>query len=212
MLKWISTSALLLWILVALPTGGQEAPVAAFFMPTPEGWRTETIPFPLGFAPELAYEGLEEIRFAPGMFQEGSEDFWSYAFVWWLPIATPLDAETLSTDLESYFRGLTLAVSEANGFDPGEAIFEAAIRPVASERDESGSDGSSTDGRRFSGEVRTFDAFATRKPVELNARIEIWACQPHQRQVVFFEFSPQPPSHAIWNVLHGIREDFRCES
>ena len=47
---------------------GQELAEIPFSMPTPEGWRTETIPFPLEFAPELEYEGLEELRFAPGMF------------------------------------------------------------------------------------------------------------------------------------------------
>src|SRR4051794_9456116 len=56
----------------------------SFTLPLPPGFRTETIPFPLGFAPDLPYRGVEELRFAPGMFQPGAPDFWSYAFVWWL--------------------------------------------------------------------------------------------------------------------------------
>ena len=47
----------------------QETPAPPFTMPTPEGWRNETIPFPLEFAPNLGYEGIEEIRFSPGMME-----------------------------------------------------------------------------------------------------------------------------------------------
>lgn len=194
--------------MLALSAGAQEAPEAPeapevpFFMPTPEGWRTETIPFPLGFAPELAYEGLEEIRFAPGMFEEGAEDFWSYAFVWWVPSATSFDAETLSKDLENYFRGLSQAVAQGRGFDTGEAVFAASIEAQAAD------EGS----QRFAGRVQTLDAFATRRPIELDVRIEIWACEGQERRVAFFSLSPQPPSHAIWQTLHSLREGFRCES
>src|SRR5688500_6206534 len=48
------------------------------------GWRTETIPFPLPFAPELPHRGLVELRFSPGMFKADSEELWTYSFVWWL--------------------------------------------------------------------------------------------------------------------------------
>lgn len=51
-----------------------QAVAADFTLPIPEGWRTETIPFPLEFAPELSYEGYEELRFSPGMFKAGDED------------------------------------------------------------------------------------------------------------------------------------------
>jgi hypothetical protein len=77
---------LLLCAVAAVPGTAQESVEVPFYLPTPEGWRTETIPFPLEFAPELDYEGLEELRFAPGMFKEGSADFWSYAFVTRKPI------------------------------------------------------------------------------------------------------------------------------
>lgn len=187
---------------LALSASGQEAPEVPLFMPIPEGWRTETIPFPLEFAPELAYEGLEEIRFAPGMFQEGAEDFWSYAFVWWLPMTTTIDAEILSTDLESYFRGLSLAAADRRGFDPGEPVFAATIGRLESRGEV----------QHFAGEVDTFDAFASRQPIELNVQIRIWDCAPQERRIVFFELSPQPPSHAIWQTLRIIREGFRCQS
>ena len=42
------------------------APVRQISMPAPEGWRSETIPFPLEFAPDLVYEGIEEIQIRSG--------------------------------------------------------------------------------------------------------------------------------------------------
>ncbi len=57
----------LLLISVGVVAAAEEVAVPSFFLPTPEGWQTETIPFPLEFAPEIKYEGLEELRFAPGM-------------------------------------------------------------------------------------------------------------------------------------------------
>ena len=102
--------ALLLLLPVAAPGDDGELP---FAMPIPDGWRTETIPFPLEFAPDLPYTGLEELRFAPGMFEAGSPDFWSYAFVWWVDAGQPTDLGSLAAHLESYFRGLARAVGEA---------------------------------------------------------------------------------------------------
>ncbi len=128
MLKLNVLKATAFLLLLAPPLVGEEPPAVPFTMPVPDGWRTETIPFPLDFAPELPYQGLEELRFAPGMFEDGSDGFWTYAFVWWLPLDTRLDAETLASDLESYFRGLTRAVSEAREFDPGAPEFKAALR------------------------------------------------------------------------------------
>ena len=43
---------------------GKDIPLEA-----PEGWKGETISLPPGFAPGMKLQGLEKIRFAPGMFK-----------------------------------------------------------------------------------------------------------------------------------------------
>jgi hypothetical protein len=58
------------------------APSVAPAWETPEGWRTETIPFPLEFAPALAYRGVEELRFPKAFLVPGDDWYFSYAFVW----------------------------------------------------------------------------------------------------------------------------------
>lgn len=193
----------ILLILLARSVAGEEGPEVPFSLPTPEGWRSETLPFPLSFAPELEYQGLEELRFAPGMFEPDSEGFWTYAFLWWLPLETRLDADGLAADLEVYFRGLTRSVAEERGFDPGEPEVSAELRetPDAGKRD-----------RWLIGKVKTLDAFATREPIELSVSIRIWRCAAEERLVAFFELSPQPAYHQLWRTLRQIRKGFRCQA
>lgn len=80
--------------------------------PIPAGWKHETIPFPLGFAPGIGHRGVEELRFAPGMFDPKSGGYWSYAFVWRTEDPATLAAPILQAELTVYFRGLLAAVDE----------------------------------------------------------------------------------------------------
>ncbi|HBL42365.1 hypothetical protein, partial [uncultured Gimesia sp.] len=47
----------------------------------PAGWKGEQITLPPSFAREMQFKGTEEARFSPGMFQEKSDTFFSYFFV-----------------------------------------------------------------------------------------------------------------------------------
>ena len=62
----------------------EAAPEAAFpyVFSAPGDWRTEIVTFRLSFAPELDYEGHGDVRFAPGMFDPETDEFWTYSFVW----------------------------------------------------------------------------------------------------------------------------------
>jgi hypothetical protein len=177
-------------------------PELPFVMPTPEGWRTETIPFPIGFAPTLPYKGLEELRFSPGMFKPGSEDFWTYAFVFWLEGEVPLTAERLNSDLKTYLEGLSRAVEEKNEkFDPKAATVTARLQ------EEKAPQGGQ---RHFEGTVEAYDPFKTHKRQTLNVRVHVFPCQAQGRTVAFFQVSPQPPKHKVWETLKQIRDGFRC--
>lgn len=188
-------------LLVPAACGAREKEETAlpFVMPVPEGWRTETIPFPLGFALELEYEGLEELRFAPGMFEEGKEDFWTYAFVWWIPEDSPVDPESLASGLEIYFSGLAGVVAETRGFDTDGASYEVTLMAADTET-----------AYDYEGSAKILEPFVTGKMISLNIRIKQIACPEQEHMAVFFELSPQPYSHDIWSSLAGIREGFRC--
>src|SRR5262249_28234056 len=89
---------------------------------TPAGFRGETIPFPLDFAPGVAPTGVEELRFAPGFLDPAAPGYWSYAFVWRPADPAALDAAALGAELTAYFRGLIDAVDQAKQIANREAI------------------------------------------------------------------------------------------
>jgi hypothetical protein len=186
----------------ALAQTAPPKPELPFVMPIPEGWRTETIPFPLGFAPELPYKGVEELRFSPGMFKPGSEDFWTYAFVFWLEGEVPWTAERLNSTLKTYLEGLSRAVEEKNKkFDPKSATVTAHLQEMKAAQDGQ---------QHFEGKVEAYDPFKTHQRQTLNMRGEVFRCPAPGKTVVFFQVSPQPMTHKVWERLKQIREGFRC--
>ncbi|MCE9595200.1 MAG: hypothetical protein K8S98_13520 [Planctomycetes bacterium] len=172
----------------------------SFAWPVPTGWRTETIPFPLDFAPSLPHRGIEELRFAPGMFKDGSDDFWTYAFVWWIEGEVAFDAQTLNAELATYYEGLSLAV-EAPGFDPTRAAVVAKLAPAKAD---------DAKVARWAGTLSTHDPFATHARVELNVRADFFRCAARDRTVGLFLVSPQPTDHAVWKQLAAVEDAFRC--
>jgi hypothetical protein len=42
---------------------------------TPANWRFEQFSLPAEFAPTLKYNGIEELRFSPGMFDKGATGY-----------------------------------------------------------------------------------------------------------------------------------------
>jgi hypothetical protein len=83
-------------------------PFAASTWRVPVGFKTETIVFPLSFAPELPYVGVEEIRFSPGFFDPKAPAYFTYAFVWALRSPSPktLTVDAQASSLTTYFSGL----------------------------------------------------------------------------------------------------------
>ncbi len=121
----------------------------------PEGWRTEVIPFPLAFAPTLALAGVEELRFPPGFSEPGAPGYWSYAFAWRLDRPARLSAPGLAEALVTYFRGLTVAVDEAERIADTTAITASARTLPAGD---------------LALDVTTYDAFTTGALVHLTGR------------------------------------------
>jgi hypothetical protein len=178
--------------------GSSETP---FYLPTPAGWRTETLAFPLEFAPLLFDRGLEELRFAPGMFEQGGEDFWTYAFVWWLPAGSEIEANRLAVNLETYFSGLARAVAKDKGLAVDDAVFEVEMTAV---------EGGATPWD-FEGRAEILDAFVTTETVELSIRAKFVLCVSQHHGALLFELSPQSLDHDVWRTLGEIRDGFRCD-
>src|SRR5262245_39742330 len=147
MKAWLLTCAFL-----AATSGSTQQP---FDWPVPAGWKKETIPFPLTFAPKLPYRGFEELRFAPSFFDPKSTNFWSYAFVWWLDGQPALTKPSFERDFVAYFAGLSTAVAAKKNFHLDPSRFKAVFAPDKPTNDS------------FTGYIDTYDAFITGQPIKL---------------------------------------------
>ena len=156
---------------------------------TPNGWRTETLSLPTGFAKDMKLTGFEEVRFAPGMFRPEAEDFFTYCFVFCLPNQTPPDEKTLTTELLKYYRGLAVAVTRRSGIDVKPDSFTLKITPVK-------------DSKTKSSAVMTWiEPFATQKPQTLNLEIESVADSSIKGCLLKIAVSPKPQKNDVWKPM-----------
>ena len=159
-------------------------------------WRTERITFPLSFAPTLQYEGFEDILFAPGWADSSSQQFWTYAFVWYVEYGALMSENLLATSLETYYNGLMKAVSkDSSDVDRLGRTLCLFIK--------------TDDG--FSGKMRVFDAFFSKKEITLHVKVQERICRRTNKQIVYFEISPKPFEDSVWNIFTNISLNAPCD-
>jgi Zn-finger nucleic acid-binding protein len=151
-------------------------------------WRSETIPLPSQFAPGLP-RGVEELRFAPGMYKSDAPDYWSYIFV--LRFEEKIDGSARVKDiLEQYYTGLITAVAKRRNVP--------LDRPAAQVKLETVTD------RKFRANVDLIDAFVTGKPVVVHMDIELKTSE--KGTALLAAVSPQPRTHDVWRSLKFVLE------
>jgi len=167
-----------------------------------EPWRSERLSFPIHFAPSLDYKGIEEVRFAKGWGKKDSEEFWTYAFLWYLDEDPALTEAQLAKDIQAYFDGIMNLVGKGRGLTdiPESTVtFEGKPGVVISHASDN------HPGIRYEGQVKTFDAFFTKGMQTLNFTAIYDYCPVSKKYTVLFTFSPQERDHAIWKTLNGIK-------
>lgn len=185
--------------------GEAEAEAPEFHWALPDGWRPETIHFPMEFAPELAYQGVEELRFPPGMFKQAAPTYFSYAFVWWLSGEPSLTEADLESTLNKYFLGLMREVGKKKKykFEPGG--FNVELSPQSGAPAKEGHNVLA-----YGGKARLHDAFTTGQELLLNVEVWVWECPVANRRVALFLTSPQSRSAPVWASLEQRRDEFLC--
>lgn len=183
---WVLACATSRPVQPAEPTARPAQPWA-----TPAGFRSETIPFPLDFAPAVAHRGTEELRFAPGFFDPAAPGYWSYAFVWRTEDAAALDAAGVGAELTAYFRGLIDAVDEAKAITDRGAI---VVKATAT-------------GARFTLTAHVFDAFKTKLPLDLAGWAERRACGAG----ALWRFVLAPATSALRPELDALAAGAACD-
>ncbi len=162
---------------------------------TDSTWGKEIFKFPLSFAKEIPYEGIEEARFPKNWAKRDSSDFWSYAFVWSINInAAELTEKELETDLQTYFDGL-MRIKEKRD---NEVFIQSTVALFLEKND-------AKESSQYIGKVRTHDAFFDKKPMTLNVLVEKHYCEQQKKTIVLFRFSPKEFGHDIWLKLGEVK-------
>src|SRR5262249_54298001 len=160
------------------------------------GWKREAIALPPPFAPGMTWKGTEELRFAPGMYKEGSDSFLSYTFLFWLPADQPTDAKAIDRELLAYYRGLAKAVMPRRlNREADVATFTLTTKEAGEWADKRPTGEAVT---ASAGDLKWTEPFVTGKPQTLHLDIHAWRCAKHERNCVFVAASPQPETAAIW--------------
>lgn len=187
------------WIKKSLGIFDARTWIPPYHLLMPEGWSTELFELPPDFAPQIVFQGAEDIRFAPGWGNIQSEEHWAYGFLWWLQDNYTVDAAALQTSLQAYYSGL-LARNISSRNIPANKIIPtvAAIKKTST---------APADLATFSGTISMLDYHA-KLPILLHIIAHVKDSRQKNTTAVFFEVSPQPLTHPVWQKLHEIEKSF----
>ncbi len=167
-----------------------SAPAKPVAWTVPDGWKAESFTFPLDIAPSIQHAGVEELRFAPGMFEPGKPGYWSYAFVWRLDEPAELAPDALAAELTAYYVGLTKAVDDKHRVEhPEQTTVTARLA-----------------GDHVELAAHVFDAFATGQAVDLTGVAVRHACEHGSVWV----FALAPASTGVRDKLHALVDAAAC--
>ncbi len=196
----VALAAAAISLLSSAPLAAANDPSGdALIPPTPEGWRYEKMEFPLSFAPDLALDGFEELRFAPGMFDPKSDTYWTYCFGIELAGEVEIDRAWLEDFLVKYYRGLCVAVSKGKRpLDPASITAKVAERPKADPP------------APFAAAIELVNAFVTGKPLTLRLEIVVAETPKGGPTRLFAIASPRPDADGdpVWKTLRDLRDRF----
>jgi len=167
-----------------------------------DGWGIERFPIPVDFAPMIPYKGVEDVRFATGWSKHGSDEYWSYAFLWYVEGQQVLDSKTIENNLSMYFDGLVHRNIEKRAL-PKDLIkkTKAKFKKLAQPQGE--------DESTFTGTIQMVD-YMGKQPITLQSTIHVRKCPGSDHTIIFHQFSPQQRTALVWTKLNGLWDNFRC--
>jgi hypothetical protein len=172
-----------------------------YLLPVPDKWSVERFSLPPEFAKDINFKGVEDVRFAPGWGDAKSEEYWTYAFLWWTEGNVELNTSILEKSLKSYYFGLI-----ARNIAPRK-ISESKLQPtIVSIHVANTVKG---DLQTYSGTISMLD-YMTQTPMVLNALIHKKNCPDKNHSYIFFEISPRALTDPVWQKLNKLYEGLEC--
>jgi hypothetical protein len=180
------------------PGRGGRPPMIPSVLKEPAEWRFEKMPVPPGFAPDVKLNGWEEIRFAPGMFDNTSPTYFTCVLVITAEGAPELGAPGIKDFLEKYYRGLSVGVGRGRGFSPDLALMNAEVTPAG-------------DPNRYTAKVIFFDSFTDGRKITLNIEARIVPSPRQTKTYLTLLVSTRAKGDEIWEKLRAIESKLAFE-
>ena len=176
-------------------------------------WKGERIQLPPPFAPAMKLKGIEEVRFAPGMFDAASDTFFSYAFVFSVPKEQELTQQMIQQEILAYYRGLAGAILKRKGVDADTGKFTFKLEQAKDATGTPEKVPASAKAIQYHGELVWVEPFVTAKPQVLHFEIQSWTDPARSRNYLFVCTSPKArwDSDATWKELRSIRRTFEVK-
>lgn len=191
-----SVLALILLIISFVISFGQEKET---ILSAPNNWKSEIIPFPLGFAQDIDFVGFEDLRFAPSWSDSTSENYWTYMFVWYIEKDAVMTESKLTTYFNSYYDGL-MGVNLINK--------EGVINPNKLDKTiclfVKTNDG-------FTGKMRVYDKFFSKDYMILNIKVRESFCPKTNKQIILCEISQKAFDHKVWEIFNEVKLTVNCD-
>lgn len=206
----MKNNIILLVCLISLNTYGQEIITefdghkweAPYELPIPKNWTIERFLVPISFAPQIPYNGVEDIRFTPGWGNVKSDEYWTYAFLWYLDGRPKMNERIISENLKAYYTGLIKVNT-----DSARAATEKTMPVITSFKKTAADKG---DLETYTGSIKMLD-YMQRKPIILNCIVHLKVCAESNKTILFYELSPKPFGHNNWPALNQLWTDFNCK-
>jgi hypothetical protein len=189
----------ILLILLLAFIAGKSFGQSGYSLPLPEKWKSETIPFPIDFAPSIHYSGIEELRFTPGWGDAKSNEYWAYTFLWFVDGSPTVTTDSLNTQLTAYFTGLYR--SNVKTPPSGDNFTKVQLQTTST---------AGGDEETYSGTISTLN-FLTSKPISFLVTIHVQRYPDDKQSAIFFEISPKPYNNPVWQELDGIVQGFQLQ-
>lgn len=172
---------------------------APYQLSIPTDWDIERFVIPIEFAPQIKYSGVEDIRFAPGWGNVKSNEYWTYAFLWYLHGSYKINKNIIENNLRAYYTGLVGRNIEPRKIPASKVIpVKTIVKQVTT---------SEGDLKTFNGMIEMLD-YMEQRPITLNCIIHTRKYKEKDKTFVFYELSPKPFSDSIWSKLDGLWTDF----
>ena len=171
----------------------------------PPDWKGEQISLPPSFAKEMQFKGIEEARFSPGMFQEKSNTFFTYFFVFKIDPGIELTQKNIERELLTYYQGLSRTIFNSRKKKIDTSQFTCKLTKAIPVDPQKIYPQGLTE---YSATVKWTEPFVTQKPQTLNLIIQAWTGKATKHGYLFVCVSPQDFKAKIWRSMRDIRSTF----